>query len=183
MFFRSERLFLRPGWPEDRSEILAALADDAPLCAALAEPWYVEHCRAGHGHLAAQRCPQFVVTLPGAEGSRVIGAIGLISPETEAELVCAIAPAFRGRGYATEAARALVTLAGTLGHRRLLASHGPDDFAANRMLRKVGFRPTGATCVHPGGAGNPDRAKLVHALELDRPTDCDGDDDRVPRAA
>ena len=29
MFFRSERLFLRPGWPEDWDELTARIADPA----------------------------------------------------------------------------------------------------------------------------------------------------------
>ena len=32
MFFRSERLFLRPGWPEDWAEILTTINDEGVVC-------------------------------------------------------------------------------------------------------------------------------------------------------
>ena len=32
MFIRSERLFLRPGWPEDWAEVLTAINDEGVVC-------------------------------------------------------------------------------------------------------------------------------------------------------
>ena len=39
MFFRSERLFLRPGWPEDWQELLAQIADEAVVKNLAKAPW------------------------------------------------------------------------------------------------------------------------------------------------
>ena len=50
-----------------------------------------------------------------------------------------------GQGYATEAGRAVLDIAATLGHRELVASHFLDNPASGKVLRKLGFEPTGVT--------------------------------------
>ncbi|MES2491677.1 MAG: GNAT family protein [Pseudomonadota bacterium] len=173
MFIRSERLFLRPGWPEDRRAIAALGTANANPRHSLADQWPSrwESAQAGAAAASDPRYPRFLVTLPTGDGSTIIGSLALTAQGTDAELSCAIAPDFRNRGYATEAVRSLAPLARILGHRRLIARHGADDRAAARMLRKAGYCPMISA-----------RAYLVHALDLARPDDCDGDD-RVRRAA
>jgi ribosomal-protein-alanine N-acetyltransferase len=68
------------------------------------------------------------------------GFVGRPSPEGEAEMGYAVLPAFRGRGYATEAAAALVEWA--FAHPEVLcvtAQADPANLASVRVLEKVGF--------------------------------------------
>ena len=64
--------------------------------------------------------------------------------DDEVELGYWIAREYWGRGYATEAARAVLRLAKVLGHREAgVAGHFIDNPASGAVLRKVGFEPTG----------------------------------------
>lgn len=178
MFLRSERLFLRPGWPEDRTELLA-LVDDGQLASdrALAVgPDRADDAPARAGS-PASRFPQFCVTLPATPGARLIGTIGLVQDGGDARLECWIARAFRNRGYATEAVRALGALAATLGHGRIVARSTTGEPAFARMLVKAGFR----AMVEMRAAAGP---VLLYALDLARPGNCDmADPGPLPRVA
>ncbi len=58
MFYRSERLFLRPAWPEDRAAIFAGIADEAIVRNLAQVPWSytIEDARAlFHDHSANGR--------------------------------------------------------------------------------------------------------------------------------
>ena len=79
MFIRSERLFLRPGWPEDWSELHGQVADEAIVRNLAKAPWpYTAEAAREFASLPQQpRYPHFMITLPTGEGSRLIGAIGL----------------------------------------------------------------------------------------------------------
>jgi [ribosomal protein S5]-alanine N-acetyltransferase len=77
----------------------------------------------------------------------VIGYCGLIihgngSPD-EPELAYELLRAAHGCGYATEAARAVVTWACQAGYRRLWAGVWDWNAASRRVLDKLGFRETG----------------------------------------
>ena len=77
----------------------------------------------------------------------VIGYCGLVfhgngSPD-EPELAYELLRAVHGRGYATEAARAVVTWAGDAGCPRLWATVRDWNAASRRVLAKLGFRETG----------------------------------------
>ena len=61
----------------------------------------------------------------------------------DAELGYWIAEKRWGRGYATEAARALLATAAGLGHRRIVSGHFTDNPASGAVLAKLGFRRTG----------------------------------------
>jgi GNAT superfamily N-acetyltransferase len=130
MFIRSERLFLRPRWPED-----------APALANLA----------GRGHpldpMAAildgvdpddRRSVGFVVTLP---GHGLVGAAALVRGSDAGELRIWIAPRWRNRGYATEAVDALAGVARMLGYGRLKAWVLLPNRSAATVLDRTGFSP------------------------------------------
>ena len=77
----------------------------------------------------------------------VIGYCGLTidgngSPD-EPELAYELLRAAHGRGYATEAGRAVVTWADEAGYRRLWAGVWDWNVASRRVLEKLGFRETG----------------------------------------
>ena len=80
-----------------------------------------------------------------AEGD-VIGYCGLIEggPETEgeAELAFELLRRFWGRGYATEASRAVMDWARSSGHERLWATVWDWNTASRRVLAKLGFTET-----------------------------------------
>ncbi|MBF5089709.1 GNAT family N-acetyltransferase [Novosphingobium sp. NBM11] len=145
MFIRSERLFLRPGWPEDWAELLALIDDESVVRNLARAPWPYSpaDARAFASQPQARRHPHFFVTLPGATGAKLIGCVGLADQDGGAELGYWIARQHWGRGYATEAVRAVLALAPTLGHRRLGAHHFLDNPASGRVLAKAGFVPTG----------------------------------------
>jgi RimJ/RimL family protein N-acetyltransferase len=75
-----------------------------------------------------------------------IGAAGFKGPPdaTDAvEIAYGIVPSLEGRGYATEAASALVTYAFEHEQVRLVRAHTlPESNASTRVLTKCGFRKT-----------------------------------------
>jgi RimJ/RimL family protein N-acetyltransferase len=171
MFIRSERLFLRPGWPEDWRDVLDQIGDAAVARNLDAAPWLMT------GDAARQPdrlCPHFLITLPGARGAQLVGCIGLQRETEGTALGYWIGRDHWGRGYATEAARAVLRLARTLGHRQVFASHFTDNAASAHVLRKLGFGPTGLTR-DTRGEGVPAE---VLAIALGDASDCDGGDNR-----
>lgn len=80
------------------------------------------------------------------ESDELVGAMGLdLAPEHEkAELGYWIGVPYWGRGYATEAARAVLAYGfGTLGLERVVARHYARNPASGRVLRKLGMRKEG----------------------------------------
>jgi RimJ/RimL family protein N-acetyltransferase len=142
MFHRSERLFLRPAFPEDSGAILAGIGEEAVVRNLSRAPWpyTLDDARAFAALPQDPRLPHFLVTLPGVG---VIGAAGLGEQEGDAELGYWIARPHWGQGYATEAARAVLRIARTLGHTRVVAGHFTDNPASGKVLRKLGFVSTG----------------------------------------
>ncbi|WP_086608123.1 GNAT family N-acetyltransferase [Erythrobacter donghaensis] len=142
MFHRSERLFLRPAFPEDGSAILAAIGEEAIVRNLARAPWpyTLDDAQAFAALPQDPRLPHFLVTLPGVG---VIGSAGMGEHEGEPEIGYWIARAHWGQGYATEAASAVLRIARTLGHRRIVAGHFIDNPASGKVLRKIGFHPTG----------------------------------------
>jgi RimJ/RimL family protein N-acetyltransferase len=82
------------------------------------------------------------------EDGLVVGSGGFKGPPDSAgivEVAYDIVPSFQGRGYATEAAAAVVAFALASGQVRLLRSHTrPEANASTRVLLKCGFRHVGA---------------------------------------
>lgn len=184
MFIRSERLFLRPGWPEEWEDLLALIDDEAVVRNLARAPWpyTADDAKAFAAHQPERLLPNLFVTLPGADGARLIGHVGLARDGDQVELGYWIGRPFWGQGYATEAARAVISLAKALGHRRLVASHFVDNPASGRVLRKLGFCPTGVVRNRFSlGRGGEAPARLL-SLELGEPNDCD-DDVAAMRAA
>ena len=145
MFHRTERLFLRPAWPEDWKEVLGGIADEGVVRNLARAPWpyQPEHARAFAATPQDPRQPRFLIVLPGTHGASVIGCIGLDDHHGDGEIGYWIARPWWGRGFATEAGRGMLEVARLLGHRRLAAGHFVDNPASGRVLRKIGFRPTG----------------------------------------
>lgn len=149
MFHRSQRLLLRPIWPEDWQALFGAIADEAVVRNLASAPWPYreEDARAFAALPSDPLMPRFLITR--AADAAAIGCIGLgplgeVANDGEAlELGYWIARDHWGQGYATEAGGAVVAIAAALGHAQLAASHFLDNPASGRVLRKLGFEPTG----------------------------------------
>jgi ribosomal-protein-alanine N-acetyltransferase len=91
-------------------------------------------------------CPHAVVL-----GGQMIGHAGYHGPPgvnanddpDAVEFGYRIFPPYRGRGYATEAARMLMDLAKRAGIRHFVLSVGPDNEPSLAIVRKLGFAQTG----------------------------------------
>jgi ribosomal-protein-alanine N-acetyltransferase len=96
--------------------------------------------------LAARQGWGIWLMLNPAEGT-LVGDIGFKGPPDTlrtAEIGYSVLPAFQGRGYATEAARALVGWGlSQSGVERVVANCRADNAASIRVLEKSGLRQTG----------------------------------------
>lgn len=176
MFIRSERLFLRPGWPEDWEEVLARIGDEGLIRNLASAPWpyTADDARDFLSLPEEPRLPRFLVTVPGSDGARLVGSIGLMRDGDDVELGYWIAPDSWGLGYATEAVRAVLGLARALGHGRIKANHFADNPASGRVLRKVGFQPTGQSAMLFSRGRGAKAPALAYVAVLDEA--CGGDD-------
>jgi RimJ/RimL family protein N-acetyltransferase len=82
----------------------------------------------------------------------IVGRCSLDEPEIAYELL----RRFHGRGYATEAAQALVAAAAATGRRRLWSTVRPANAASLRVLEKIGFRRDHTT--------TDDRGEIVYLV-------------------
>ncbi len=118
-------LALAPDWPQpDLFDLLAHQAEMAPSDAV----WRI--------WLMQERAERLI-----------IGDVGFHGPPSEegvVEIGYSIAPAYRRRGYATEAAHAIVDWARRQhGVSAVVAGCAQDNEASIRTLRRLGFRETG----------------------------------------
>jgi len=146
MFARTPRLLLRPGFPEDAPALAAAIADQAIACNLANVPWPYS-MRDAEAYLASPRdpiLPSLLIFERGSGAPQLAGACGLGRRASgSVEMGYWIARPFWGRGYATEACRALIDIARTLGLPNLEGSHFLDNPASARVLEKLGFEPLG----------------------------------------
>jgi RimJ/RimL family protein N-acetyltransferase len=81
-----------------------------------------------------------------ADGTRrLVGSIGFHSPPSEGivEIGYHVEPAFRRRGLATEAVRAMLDWAAEQGIQRIRASVAPSNVASRAVIARFGFEQTG----------------------------------------
>ena len=112
------------------------------------------------------------VTLPGDE-AQVAGFCRLgLDGAKAAKLGYAIRPEFQGRGYATDAARALTSFGfRDLGLHRVSAAIGPDNAPSLAMMPALGFSREGRIRdhVHTNGAWRDSELYSVLEHEWQRP--------------
>jgi len=145
----TDRLIVRTLAPED-VEPLAALWCDPAATPYMGGPRSFDAvCRSLQEDLALPEQPTFDLWPTIEKGSgRLVGHCGLLDKEVagrlEIELAYVIAPAAWGRGFATEAGRAIRDHALTgLGCKRLIALIHPANAASERVAAKLGFRQEG----------------------------------------
>ncbi len=144
MFHRTERLLLRPAWPEDWPAIKAGIADLAVLrnLASAPHPYQDKDAQKFANSVPPARFPRFLLTL--ADTAEVVGTIGIDpDPVGRTEIGYWVARKHWGMGFATEAGRAVLEMARILGHTQMAAAHFVDNPASGAVLRKIGFEPTG----------------------------------------
>ena len=155
---KTERLLLRPLREADLP-VVARRVNDPRISRNLARvpwPYTLDHARTFYDH--AQNLGKgeavFGILADGTDGP--IGVVGYerLGPAGGAELGYWLTGAAWNRGYATEAARAVVDHAFTVGAHDLLVSrcilrnHG-----SRRVLEKCGFRFTGLGNCHVASTG------------------------------
>lgn len=180
MFHRTERLLLRPAWPEDWEMILWGIGNERVVRNLAKAPWpYLpQHAREFAGRGQDPRYPAFLLTLPEEQGSRLVGCAGLGDTENGAEIGYWIAQPYWGRGFATEGARGVLEVARLLGHRWIEGRHFLDNPASGRVLTKLGFKHTGGTAVLQSCGRAEPSATALYALDL-----LDGEEPDLPAQA
>ncbi|MXO60264.1 GNAT family N-acetyltransferase [Altererythrobacter salegens] len=145
MFYRSERLFLRPAFPEDCRAVYNGICDAGIVSMLSRAPWPYRMADAEQFCVREVQAsqPRFLITLPDTPGAPIVGCIGLHKEVEGFEMGYWIARDHWGHGYASEAGRAVTEIAHALGYRKLVAGHFIDNPASGRVLRKIGFRETG----------------------------------------
>ena len=141
---KTERLELHPFEARDAAtlhrqwndpEVRRYLFDGGPVSMALVRSqiassrrWFRER---GFGFFTVRRA------------RRVIGFVGLrpFHAGRRVELLYALRPAHQGRGYATEAAAAVLRLGFGRGLRSIWAGADPPNRASFRVMRRLAFRP------------------------------------------
>ena len=174
MFARTERLFLRPGWMEDAVELQSMIADKAVVRNLATAPWpyALDDARTFLQRPASPSEPSFLITLRTGGAPKIIGGAGIgTQADGSLELGYWIARPYWGLGFATEAARAVLGIARAMNLPRLTASHMVDNPASGKVLRKLGFEPTGRI-VNRYSAGRGSSVATVEYAESDA-TDCD----------
>ncbi|WP_428410546.1 GNAT family N-acetyltransferase [Hyphococcus sp.] len=102
------------------------------------------------------------------EAGELVACCGVTGPEGNFDLGYWVGAPFRGRGVATEAARAVAHFAfEKLGADILQAAHFTDNPASGRVLEKAGFRYTGESrkqfSLGRGHEADSFRMTLAHA--------------------
>ncbi len=149
MFVRTERLLLRPGWPEDAPALYRGIADEGIVRNLASAPWPYRLGDA-QAFLATERDPgqaSFLIFRRTGGAPEFVGTIGVGNRPGDGalELGYWVARPQWGKGYATEAGRAVIQLARhALRIDKLSSSHFLDNPASGRVLEKLGFRRTGA---------------------------------------
>jgi RimJ/RimL family protein N-acetyltransferase len=122
----------------ERLRLRTATLDDAAFYHALVnDPAFIEHI-GDRGIRTLEQARQSVLDGPIAMQVQRGHSLYVVELNTDATPIGM--PAWRGLGYALEAARGVLAYAPTLGLRRVLAITSPNNIASNRLLLKLGMQ-------------------------------------------
>lgn len=171
MFARTERLLLRPGFPEDAPALAKAIGDRSVARNLAVVPWPYS-IRDAEAFLAQPRdpvLPSLLIVERTAGAPRIVGSCGLgRRPSGAVELGYWIARQHWGRGFATEAGAALIDIARALRLPTVEASHFLDNPASGRVLQKLGFEATGIVAPRQCCARGEQVPARLYRLQLRR---------------
>jgi RimJ/RimL family protein N-acetyltransferase len=127
--------------------------------------------------------PSFLIFERGTGAPQLVGACGLgRRPSGAVEMGYWMARPYWGRGFATEACKALIDIARTLGLQSLEGSHFLDNPASARVLEKLGFTPLGIVAPRMSCARGEEVPARLMRLELSCSA-CDEEREDQPLAA
>ena len=121
---------------------------------------------------ALENRPDYMLAVTRPDDDRVIG-FGRIAPSGPwtAKLGYAIGADHWGRGYATDAARALLRFAfDSLGRHRVTAAIGPENEASIAVVKRIGFTYEGQLRDHVFTNGAWRDSRLYSLLEEELPS-------------
>ncbi|MGD9811880.1 MAG: GNAT family N-acetyltransferase [Sphingobium sp.] len=165
MFSRTERLLLRPGWAEDAPALADAIADPAIIgnLTRVPYPYGLDEAQAFLANGWNPRQPQLLIFSRTRGAPRLVGGCGIHAGTDERlELGYWIARPFWGLGFATEAADAVMRIARSTSLGTITSCHAADNHASSRVLRKLGFRPTGGHERHYSSVRGEDVDYIVY---------------------
>ncbi|EIZ78847.1 GCN5-like N-acetyltransferase [Novosphingobium sp. Rr 2-17] len=169
MFVRTERMFLRPAWPEDLDDLVEILGEEGVQCTVGVSPLLrdVAGIAAFLNRSSDPRLPHLVMYLRAPDGPRLVGGIALAADEDGGvEISYWIVARYRGRGFAREALRAVMNQARALGYRRVVAKHFAEGLATHRVLESVGFADTGKVHSRYSNARGMEFAARTYVADL-----------------
>ena len=143
----TQRLVLRRYTPEDQADLLVLAAQ--PTVAAILSgrlPATEEGVRSyidlQNSYSPFEKDKVFELAVERKEDGRVLGLVGLIHRDhRQGEIGWALAAEYRGQGYATEAASALMDYGfNTLDLHRLHADTNSDNAASRGVMERLGMR-------------------------------------------
>ncbi|MFE7166242.1 GNAT family N-acetyltransferase [Streptomyces sp. NPDC057616] len=144
---RSRRLDLLPLRVAHAAEMAAVLSDPALHTYIGGRPSTPEALRLRYEHLVAGSPDPSVSwcnwVLREREESRFVGTVQATVTGAAAEIAWVVGTPWQGRGYASEAARALVDLLRRRSVRTVVAHIHPGHLASAAVARAAGLAPTG----------------------------------------
>jgi RimJ/RimL family protein N-acetyltransferase len=143
----TSRLVLSPLVPSDADELVVVLADRRLHSFTGGEPDTLPELRARFTGWSSQRSPDgtqaWLNWAMRTTDGRAIGTVqATVMPDRSAEVAWVVGVRDQGRGYASEAARALVIWLGGKGVIRLDAHVHPEHEASAAVARAAGLEPT-----------------------------------------
>lgn len=142
-----------------------ATHDDAPFYLALVnDPGFITHIADRNirtvdaarqalveGPIAMQQARGHAMYIVALKDGTPVGMSGLIKRDAlpEVDIGYAFLAAYRGHGYALEAARAVLQHARALGFERIMAITSPHNIASIRLLEKCGLAFQGVQTIAP----------------------------------
>ena len=180
MFVRTERLTLRPGWAEDAPLLAEAIGHEQVVRNLARAPWpYPPEAAESYVQSFGDATePKFLIFEHLDGRIRLIGGMGIGAHKDKSQdFGYWITPDAWGRGYATEAGRAVLRAAKAAGVRHVTAANYVDNPASGRVLRKLGFRPTGGIVSQYSRGRGGEAPAARYAIDLSEGDHCDVDPD------
>jgi RimJ/RimL family protein N-acetyltransferase len=151
----TDRLRLRRPVAADAESIFQRYAADPEVTRYLGWPTHRSiadtHAFLGFSDAEWMRWPASAYLIEARDTRRLLGSTGLtFESATAAETGYVLARDAWGQGFATEALRAMVRLAPSLGVGYLYAQCHPDHHPSRRVLEKAGFTRDRTLYEHPG---------------------------------